>query len=64
MPKYMEDSSPQPMKNYDKSRDNFARFLAENSEESHGVEEIYRAIHGIEDSALRERIYQRMNVEL
>ncbi len=52
------------MKNYDKSRDNFARFHAENSEESHGVEEIYRAIKNISDPILRNRVYQRMNVEL
>lgn len=52
------------MKKYDPALDNFARFLAENNEESHGVEEIQNAIRRIPDPVLRERVYQRMNVEL
>lgn len=52
------------MKIYDKPRDNFARYLEENSEESQGVEEIARAISRIADPVLREQVYQRINVEL
>jgi hypothetical protein len=56
--------NPQSMKTKKPVSDNFARFLAENTEESHGVEEIYRAIQQIPNPILRERVYQRMNVEL
>ena len=44
--------------------DNFARFLAENSDESHDVVEMRKAIEQIEDAELRSRVYQRLNVEL
>lgn len=44
--------------------DNFARFIAENSDESHDVIEMRKAIDQIEDADLRARVYQRLNVEL
>ncbi len=44
--------------------DNFARFLAENTEESRGIEKIMNVIDQIPDPVLRERMYHRMNVEL
>lgn len=44
--------------------DNFARFIAENSDESHDVIEMRKAIDQIEDAELRGRVYQRLNVEL
>lgn len=52
------------MKKNPSSLDNFARFLTENHEETHEVQEIINAIHRIPDPVLRERIYYRINVEL
>jgi len=44
--------------------DNFTRFLVENSDESNDVAEMRKAIDQIEDPELRDRVYQRLNVEL
>jgi hypothetical protein len=44
--------------------DNFARFLAENTDETRSIEKIMHAIDQVPDPVLRERMYHRMNVEL